>query len=106
MICTNNFKDACLFKTSQKTFSKGAYSSPDSAKTLFWIFRLKLFSLKPPKFLYDISLAFSFEKCNLNTDKTNVWKSDSPVKTVSALKKPAGLFIKIWSMQLGLFGLL
>ena len=77
------FKGACLFKTSKKTFWKGAYSLTDCAESLFWRSRLKLFSLKPLKFLYDISLAFAFEKCNLNTDKTNSWKSDSPVKTVS-----------------------
>ena len=28
------FKDACLFKTSTKIFSKGAYSSTDSAESL------------------------------------------------------------------------
>ena len=62
--------------------------------------------MKSLKFLYDISLALSFEKCNLNTDKTNLWKAGSPVKTVSVLKKLIGLFVKIWSMQLGLFGFL
>ena len=55
------------------------------------------------KFLYDITLVFAFEKWNLNTDKTNLWKFDSPVKTVSFLKKLIGLLDKIWSMQLGLF---
>ena len=28
-------KGACLFKTTTKTFSKGAYSSADSAESLF-----------------------------------------------------------------------
>ena len=49
-------------------------------------------------------LVFALEKCNLPTDKTNLWKSDSPVKIVFVCKKLIGLFVKIWSMQLGLFG--
>ena len=93
-------------KTSKKIFSKGAYSCTDSAESLFWRFQLKLSSLKSLKLLYNISLAFAFEKCNLNTDKTNLWKSESPLETVSILKKLFGLFAKKWSMQLGLFGFL
>ena len=86
------FKGTCLFKTAKKTFSKWAYSSTDCSESLFWISRLKLSSWKFLQFLYDIYLAFAFEKCNLNTDKTNLWKSDSPVKTFSVLKKLFGLF--------------
>ena len=99
-------KGAYFFISSEKTFSKGAYSSADSAEGLFLRFRLKLSSLKSLKLLYDISLAVAYEKCNLNADKTNLWKSDSPVKTVSVLKKLFGLFVKIRSMPLGLFGFL
>ena len=43
------FKGACLFKTSRKTFSKGAYSSTDSAENLFWRSQLKSSSLKSLK---------------------------------------------------------
>ena len=55
----------CLFKTSKKTFSNGAYCSTDSAESQFWRSRLKLFSLKSLKFLYISFLAFAFEKYNL-----------------------------------------
>ena len=86
------FKGTCLFKTAKKTFSKWTYSSTDCSESLFWRSRLKLSSLKFLNFLYDIYLAFAFEKCNFNTDKTNLWKSDSSVKTVSVLKKLFELF--------------
>ena len=65
------FKGACLFKTSKKIFSKEAYFSTDFAENLFRISQLELSSLKSSKFLYDIFLAFTLEKCNLNTDKTS-----------------------------------
>ena len=70
-------------------------SSTDYAESLFWRSRLKLSSLKSLKFLYGISLVLALDKT-----------SDNPVKTVSVLKKLFGLFVKIWSMQLGLFGFL
>ena len=87
------FKGAYLFKTSKKHFSKRAYSSTDSADSLVLRSRLKLSSLKSLKFLYDISLAFAFEKCNLNTRKTGSRKGKKPVKTVSVLKKLFGLYL-------------
>ena len=83
-----------MFKTSKKNFSKGVYSSTDCAGSLFWRSQLKLFSLKSLKLLYDISLAFAFEKCNLNVDKTNLWRSDGPVKTVSVLKNSLDYLLK------------
>ena len=92
-----SFKDACLSKTSKKTFLKG--------RVLLQIL-LKVFSEDPVKIILSkickilvwYLLSFRFEKCNLNTDKTNFWKSDSSV-TVSILKKLFGPFPKIWSMQ-------
>ena len=100
------FKGACLLKTSKNIFSEGAYSSTVSAESVFRKSRLELFSLKYLQFLCDISLTFAFEKCNLVTDKTSFWKSESPVKTVSILKKLFRLFVKILFIQQKLFGFL
>ena len=37
----------------------------------------------------------------LETDRTNFWRSDIPVKTVFGLKKLFALLCKTWPMQLG-----
>ena len=48
---------------------------------------LKLSSSKSLRFLYAISLGWDLKKVVLNTDKTNLWKSDNPVKNVFVLKE-------------------
>ena len=86
MICTNFFLfvlHVCL--SNPKKFFQKAYSSADSGKSLFWRTRLKLSPLKFLKILCDICLALAFEKCNLNTDQTSLWKSESLFKTLSVL---------------------
>ena len=89
-----------FFKKSNKKYSKEEYFSTDSAERLFWRSWLKLSPFISLKFLNNISLSFIFENCNLNTDKTSSWKSES---LASVLKNLFELFVKIWFMQIGLF---
>ena len=53
-----------------------------------------------------ISVGFNFENVVLNTDMTNLWKSDNSVNKVSVLKKIPGMFVNIKYIQHGLWTVL
>ena len=46
-------------------------------------------------------LSFVFRGSSFKTVKTNLWKSDKPVETVSVCSKDKALFVKKRSMQPG-----